>query len=1036
MKALQVLAIRFGFALGCLLVSACLFNPKSSSAQGLVINEILASNQKVNVDEDQEASDWLELYNPGAEEIDLSGYSLTDKVNQPAQWTFPAIKIGPRAHMLVWASEKNRKNPGALHTNFRLGAGGEFLGLFAPNGQVVDSLYFPAQQNDISYGRFPDGQRGFHFMRIPTPEGANQYLPPGEDVAVQFSLHDGVYANSVSVALATNAPGTEIRYTLTGDEPGKESARYEGPLTLTTSAIVRACVFAGDSAVSAIGTRTYIVNDDPKLPVLSLVTAPANLWDPATGIYVNHQYEGREWERVAHLALLEEGAVKFSHPVGVRIHGGSSRESPKKNFRVFFRGEYGQSALNYRVFPQKLLDHFETLVLYAPSGDQPTGGPKFTLIDDALTHSLWLEIGGLASAFRPVSLYLNGEYWGVYWIREHVNADYVVNNLGITEMDLLRTSGDFGSAHFPEVRAGDTEFWLETYDYFASSNFNHEATYELARSRYVNIENFVDYNLLNIFGGNWDWPHNNHDRFRNRAGDDPRWRWIMWDTGAAWNHVPQDHLTLEWATRDRVRTDIHARDSEGKTWSTLLLRQLLSNEEFRHYFINRFADLINTLLSVENIHAHIAALSEWIRPEMTREMKRWDWHDYPQWDRNLQNVRNFVSQREWIQREHIINKFGLRGSAKVTLLPSSGNGGMAINTISPHRLPWTGTYFIGVPITIRATPAPGYAFEKWSDSSLPNNPVVTISLEQDLALSAIFAAQAPVLNNIQIDSLGQHEAWLSWETDQATTAAIDYGTAPNYGETQLDSSWQTRHSFHLSNLRENTRYYFRLRNKNAAGLESRSADSTFTTLADRQPPLIIQSSITEITATTAMISWQTNEPANGQAEYGLTPALGQTSALDVEQKTSHHILLEHLWPDTLYHCRIRSRDAAGNLGLSMVQTFRTLRAPTGVFEQGAHGVPEKFLLSSNYPNPFGAATQLDVHVPGSGRLLAVVYNVNGQEITRIYDGAITAGYKVLRWDGSSAAGLSVPNGVYLLRLRWTAEEGKSETALLRLLVRK
>ena len=530
------LQARFPAAMLCLVVCAWLMGASLLSGQTLVINEFLASNQSTNVDEDNFASDWIELYNSGDREVDLLGYTITDKADQPAQWTFPAVKLGPRAHLLVWASEKNRRNPGALHTNFRLGASGEFLGLFTPNGELVDSLTFPPQQNDVSYGRFPDGGQSFYFMKIPTPRLANQYLPSGE-ASLRFSQNDGVYPNSLNVALETNASGGEIRYTLTGDAPAKTSALYRSPLVLNRTTVVRACVFVGDSAASAIGTRTYVVSDDPKLPVMSLVTAPANLWDPATGIYANPNNEGPDWERVAHLTLIEGGMTRFSYPVGVRIHGGSSRLAPKKNFRVFFRGEYGQSRLNYHVFPQKSIDRFETLVLYAPSGDQPTGNPRFTLIDDALTHSLWLEIGGAASAFRPVSLYLNGEYWGAYWIREHINEDYVINNFGVTDMDLLRTSGEFSSAELPEARAGDVEFWRETFAFFASNYFGNNATYELAKTKYVNIENFIDYNLINIYGGNWDWPHNNQDRFHDRVGD-PRWRWIMWDTGAAWNHAP------------------------------------------------------------------------------------------------------------------------------------------------------------------------------------------------------------------------------------------------------------------------------------------------------------------------------------------------------------------------------------------------------------------------------------------------------------------------------------------------------------------
>jgi hypothetical protein len=154
------LPARFPALFRFLVASAWFMGASLLDGQTLVINEFLASNQSTNFDEDNAASDWIELYNPGDEEIDLLGYSLSDKINQPAQWTFPAAKLGPRAYLLIWASGKNRKSSGALHTNFRLDASGEFLGLFTPDCQVAD-VEFPAAGKRRLYGRFPDGQQSY-----------------------------------------------------------------------------------------------------------------------------------------------------------------------------------------------------------------------------------------------------------------------------------------------------------------------------------------------------------------------------------------------------------------------------------------------------------------------------------------------------------------------------------------------------------------------------------------------------------------------------------------------------------------------------------------------------------------------------------------------------------------------------------------------------------------------------------------------------------------------------------------------------------
>ncbi|NUO81182.1 CotH kinase family protein [candidate division KSB1 bacterium] len=1011
----------------------------AARAQELVLNEFLASNQNVIVDEDQQASDWIELYNAGAVEIDLSGYTLTDEADQPKQWPFPTIKLAPKHYLLVWASGKNRAAVDSLHTNFKLNAAGEFIGLYAPNGEAVDSLTFGAQTTDRSYGRLPDGDSSFTFFRVPTPGQANKYSPL-QDAVVRFSQPEGLYANSVTVALETNAGNGEIRYTRNGNEPKKSSALYRAPLTLNQNTIVRARVFVADSAVSAIATATYLVNDDPRLPILSLVTAPANLWDAAIGIYTNYLREGRDWERPGHIALIEDGITKFSTPIGVRIHGGSSRETDKKNFRVYFRSDYGQSTLHYRLFPQKKVDRFETLVLYAPSGDQPTGDSKFTLIDDALSHSLWLEIDGLISAFRPVSLYLNGEYWGIYWLREHVNEDYVVSNFGITDMDLHRVTGETGDSPVPEVRAGDTVFWNETFSFFEKNRMTSSGNYELAKSKYVHLENFLDYNIINIYGGNWDWPHNNVDRFHDRLGEDTRWRWIMWDVGAAWNHIPPDHPTLEWATRDRVRTDIKEFDSEGRLWSTLMLRKLLENEAFHHLFLNRFADLMNTTLSGENIQEHITMLAEWIRPEMNREMARWGVQDLSQWDRNVQNVRSFVWQREGYQLQQLIDQFGLNGTAEVTVLPSNGKGEVTLNTITPASLPFQGAYFHEVPITLKATPAPGYVFRRWSGASQSTKPEITLTLHGNIQIQASFRETLQA-HNVKVEARTDTSALVLWATNKPANAQVEYGldTTALAFQTQTTAKRDTAHQVWLTGLQPNTRYYFRVKNREATGDSALAGPFAFTTLRNQRAPIISETSAKGITAARAYIVWQTDEPADGQVEYGLTAAFGQVTELVAERTLAHQHTLQNLLPDTLYHYRVRSRDVDGNLAVSAAQSFRTLEISTGVYESSsadASGVPKEFRLSPNYPNPFGNVTQLHLHLPSSGRLLAIIYNIYGQEVVRIHEGVIAAGYKILQWNGVAANGQQARNGVYLLRVQFEKANGGFETGAVRLILNR
>jgi len=102
--------------------------------QSIVINEILASNQTGITDEDMDTSDWIELYNLSNEAINLDGYTLTDESDDTDQWAFPAVMMEPAAYLLIWASGKDRVDSSELHTNFKLNASGEYVGLYDPGG--------------------------------------------------------------------------------------------------------------------------------------------------------------------------------------------------------------------------------------------------------------------------------------------------------------------------------------------------------------------------------------------------------------------------------------------------------------------------------------------------------------------------------------------------------------------------------------------------------------------------------------------------------------------------------------------------------------------------------------------------------------------------------------------------------------------------------------------------------------------------------------------------------------------------------------
>lgn len=872
------------FLMGLFLTAACAVLPRT---QSVVINEVLASNGTVLADEDGEYEDWIELYNPTTAPIDLDGYTLTDNPNNPQKWTFPAVTIQPQGFLLVWASGKDRRRPGAwdfrrplilefeskgfydgdsagifvngkdkslnlrginivrldkagnyiestvydtwassdavdgmarylenlsdgeilifavrdeasanltprarlalealgseyigrlaswdswgmislvgqgklaedyrprgegaatgsiasqmtLHTDFKIDKDGEYLGLYAPNGKVVDSVRLNKQVRDVSFGRQPDGGKTWCLFTKPTPNASND-TPCSIGVAAPptFSPTGGFYKGSVTVEL-TAPEKSEIHYTLDGSTPTETSPRYVDPLTIKKTEVVRARAFGAGLIHSPNITHTYLINEGVHLPVLSLATDPANLWDPKTGIYTegpypaypNYRQHGREWERPVSVEFFEGGTLGFALNAGVRIFGGTTREFPKKSFILYFRKAYGQGHLNYRVFPEKDIRRFTSLVIRNAGND---GAGSLPRIRDPLMHALWAEEGGLVSAKRSVFVYLNGVPWGIYNLREHIDADYIASNLHIKDFDLITEE--------KTVKSGDIKIWDATLSFFASHDLSVADNYVTAQ-QLINIKNFTDYQIFEIYSGNIDvW--GNYVRFRPRLPDG-RWQWIMWDMDLTFGlglEIGVSHNTLAWYTRDELRPDLSPAWADGDLWLTLPLRKLLGNKGYRNYFINRFADLLNTTLHPQHVIAKINSLTAIIEPDIPRDIARWrsEWGgSVNEWKANVEKMRDFARQRPYYVRQHIIEKFGLSGTAMLTIEPPLGKGSVRVNTILPLRYPWQGTYFQGVPVQLQAKPASGYKFAGWSDASLPATATVVVSLPKSYTIQATF----------------------------------------------------------------------------------------------------------------------------------------------------------------------------------------------------------------------------------------------------------------------------------------------------------
>ena len=550
----------------------------------VVINEILAANRDGLKDEEGEVGDWIELRNTGDATVDLAGWSLTDDAAKPGKWMFPEVTIRPSGSLVVHATGKNRRSSGqALHTSFKLGIQGEYLGLFSPElpRRVIDEIApeYPEQRSNVSYGRLTEGEWGW--FETPTPGKANRgrtirglLMPP------QFSAQRGVYDAQFRVHLTTDEPGAVIRYTTDYSEPTATNGKvYSTPLAVRRTTVVRAAVFKSGMLPSRVVTHTYAYNLSKlaaALPMMSLVTENSNLWGN-TGIMEtnprNTTKRGIAWERPVSMELIYPGTGKtLQANAGLRVQGGNyirGRYDPnagppagKYSFRLYFRGDYGPGRLRHPIFPGLQVQDFNHIVLRAGMNDNTN-----PFVIDELVRRLSADMGQIAARGTFMNLYINGKSKGYYNPTERIDSDFLNSwNGGESEWDII--------AQFGELREGDMVKWNELKTALLK-NLSVPQNYA-AVERLLNVDNFIDYIMLNVYANTGDWPHNNWRAARQRVPG-AKWRFLVWD--AEWSFGNNGRSV----TGNNITSGPLAGDSDIAKF----YRSLQKNPEFRMRFADR-----------------------------------------------------------------------------------------------------------------------------------------------------------------------------------------------------------------------------------------------------------------------------------------------------------------------------------------------------------------------------------------------------------------------------------------------------------------
>lgn len=749
--------------LTCSLTFICLtVTVQRAFSQQIFINEFLASNSNILADEFGGYDDWVELYNPGASPVNIAGMYVTDNLNQPTQWKIPATDpakttIPPGGFLLLWFDKEMAQGP--LHVDAKLGADGEDIGIFAADGvTLIDGLTFGPQTANVAYGRVPDGGPAFQFFNQPTPNASNQTFTGGDYAEKPVaSVEGGFFSAPFEVVLTTATPGAEIRYTLDGSLPTNTSNLYTAPLQVTQTASLRARAFAPGMLPSPAITHTYLLENHHTFPVVALSFNEADFFDPATGIYPNFW---EDWERPVHVEFFEEnGLPGFNQEATVEIHGTGSAQNPQKSLRLKAKADAGSGFFQHPIFPNLGFEKYKTFLMRNAGQDW-----NLTMFRDAFVSSLagdLSDVGGLIErprlhlqGFRPGVAYLNGQYWGIHNLREHMTENYIEQHFGLkeNEIDLLDNDND--------AKAGDYDRWNFFIQYLSANHFTQDA--QLAQlGSLLDLPHFLDYNVFNIVIDNGDWPGNNYRRWRERTND-AQWQFLTFDLDLSFGLLVHKTDTLHWNTGDASANSLaRALDSTAFVWpnphwTTLPFRRAMENAAFRRDFINRTADFLNVLFDPQRVNARIDKFEALYLPEIQRHFDRWSpgWNPWPD---NVQVLRKFTNERPQYLRQQFTDYFSeINGTANITLEVSPPGAGQIIFStvhLNGNHLPWSGEYFSGVDIPVTAVPAPGYVFSGWSDPAVGSHSSGKINLSGDATLIAYFTPGSSAKDTIVINEI-------------------------------------------------------------------------------------------------------------------------------------------------------------------------------------------------------------------------------------------------------------------------------------------
>ena len=739
------------------------------------INEYSCSNIAGPTDAYGENEDWIELYNTTATNINLTGWYLSDKASNPTKWQIPSGTINANGFKMVYCSGRNTVNGQELHPNFKLTqTDNEWILISNTLGTIVDSIKIVRlTKSNHSVGRSTNGAIDWKLFTTPTPNANNTGAVNFYTPTPVMSLASGFYPGAQSVTLTCSDPAATIRYTTDGSVPVNTSTLYTGPIAINATTMLRARAFSVE-LTSFTASATFFINVNHTVPVVSIAGA-------GTGSLASLLAGNANLNPQGFFELFEENGTFVDKGEGeFNKHGNDSWAYPQRGLDFIMKDQFGYNGdIDHQIFPNKTRDEFQRIILKPGASDNypfENGGAH---IRDAFVHTLSQKAGLKMDerTWRPCVLYVNGQYWGVYELREKVDDHDFTNYYADQDeynLQYLKTWGGTWQEYGAPNALTD---WNALRNYIASNNMGNAANFTYVDGQ-LNWESLVDYFVINSYIVNQDWLNWNTSWWRglNPLGDKKRWRYTLWDMDASFGHYI-NYTGVPDVTANADPCNVENLPNPGGQGHTDILQKLINeNPIVEQYYITRYIDLVNTYFSCTYMNQLLDSMLNEIIPEMPGHVARWG-GTMAGWNNNVQDLKDFIDARCLALEQGLIDCYTLSGPYAVTFNVSPPLAGeIKVNSSWAPTYPWNTEYFGGISTNVIAKANPGFVFDRWTYTTGPMSLAITedtngINIMGPENITAVFIVDNPDLDGDGITN-----------SDETTI----YGTDPNNPDSDGD----------------------------------------------------------------------------------------------------------------------------------------------------------------------------------------------------------------------------------------------------------